>query len=128
MITPRNGEGNFIYDFNNAYEFGGFLSSVLPSIFPGVLFSLGESTVSGVFVGSSRIEQEFLVINGFITYDFFDEFTDPFIFVEIIDLIPGFDREDAEGLVGGSADLIGKTFAITDRWQTKFNATVRIEE
>jgi hypothetical protein len=73
-------------------------------------------------------QQEFLVINGFITYDFFDEFTDPFIFVEIIDLIPGFDREDAEGLVGGSADLIGKTFAITDRWQTKFNATVRIEE
>lgn len=115
-----NGEGSFTYDFTNTYDFGG--------IFSGVLFSFGESTVSGIFIGDARKEKEYLVINGLITYDFYDEFADPGQFVEIINAIPGVDREDATDLVGSFADTEGKIYSITDRWHTKFNATVKVGE
>lgn len=111
-----SGVGGVTYDFNNTYNFQ-----------EDVLFALGNSTVSGVFEGDARKEKGFLVINGIITYRFYDEYKDPASFVER--LVDYFDlsREDAEDLVGGSGDIAGTVYPITDRWQTKFNATVALE-
>ena len=54
----EKGEGTFIYDFNNTYDFQ-----------EDVLFTLGRSTISGVFVGDSIKKGEHsLVISGFISY------------------------------------------------------------
>lgn len=35
-------------------------------------------------------------------------------------------REDAIARVGNSSDFFGVPYGITDHWQTKFNATVRL--
>ncbi len=110
------GEDSFIYDFGRSYEFN------------KVLFVLGDATVKGIFVGDARKEQDFLVINGIITYDFFDIFSDPFTFIEIINRIPGISREDATNLIGELVDFSGDPFFIEDRWQTKFNAAVKIDD
>lgn len=106
-------EGSFSYSFDNSYDFG------------NVLYSLGESTVRGEFVGEARIEQDNLIINGEVEYYFIDQFTDPGQLVEIIDMIPSVTRQDAENFIGTSGDVGGKAYPITGEWQTKFNATVR---
>jgi hypothetical protein len=108
--------GLFVYSFEDTYEFG------------DVLFSLGESTVRGVFIGDSRIQEDYLIINGRIDYYFNDAFSDPLQLVEIIDKIPGVDREDAEDFISSFSDSAGTVYPITDSWQTKFNATLRLDD
>lgn len=106
-------EGNFIYDFNGTYDF------------QEVLFSFGNSTVIGLFVGDVRNEKGFMVINGYVTYDFIDEFTDPASLVEL-QVHLGMDRARAEQWVRNIENIFAKRYFIKDRWQTKFNATVKI--
>lgn len=43
--------------------------------------------------------------------------------MDILDLT----REEAERWVGNSGDVAGTIYPITDHWQTKFSATVKIE-
>lgn len=106
------GPGVLTYDFYNTYKFG------------SILFILGESTVSGVFDGMPRREKQYLVIDGTISYEFTDEYKDPLSFVENLEQIPGFSREEAEEMVGDAGDFAGTVYPITDSWQTKFTATV----
>jgi hypothetical protein len=126
-----SGEGNFIYEFNNTYDLGKLLPDFitpnqLADLDNGVLFSFGESTISGTFIGDARREEEFLVINGYITYDFYDEFADPYQLVESFDKVPFIDRDEAIDIIETYTDTDGKPYKITDRWQTKFNATIKI--
>lgn len=108
--------GNFTYDFRNSYNF------------QSVLFTLGDSTVSGVFSGDVRKENKtLLVISGIIRYDFFDQYKDPASFTENLMDILDLTREEAERWVGDSGDIAGTVYPITDHWQTKFSATVKIE-
>ena len=91
-----------------------------------MLFTLGDSTVSGKFKGDIRKEKGFLVINGTINYDFYDKYKDPASFVErLVDYL-SLDRDRAEEIVGDSGDKFGTPYDIIDSWQTKFNATVRL--
>lgn len=118
----QNKLGKFSYNFNSTYDFGGYL------LFPRVLFSLGNSTIKGQFNGESRIEEKFLVINGVITYNFSDKYTDPSKLVESTMFIHNMTREEAIEYLGGNEDKYGVPYDITDQWQTKFNATVKIPE
>lgn len=109
-------EDSFIYSFGRPYEFG------------EVLLAIGGAMVNGIFVGDARVEDKFLVINGIITYEFKDKFSDPFQLIEITDGIPGINRQEAEEIVGDFVDFAGYSYNITDTWQTKFNATVSLEQ
>lgn len=100
--------GDFFYTFGNVYNFG------------DVLFSFGDSTVSGIFVGNVVRSGSNLSIHGTITYYFVDAFTDPAQIVELIDYIPGFGRDDAIDIVGDVVDSTGTVYSITDSWQTEF--------
>lgn len=108
-------EGGFTYVFGRYYDFD------------SVSLAIGGAIVSGVFLGDARRENGYLVVNGMITYNFYDRFSDPFLFIELIDLIPGVGREDATDIVGEGADFAGYPYNITDVWQTKFNATVKLK-
>ncbi len=117
--------GVIYYNFDSPYKFGDFWDLVLGNGF----FSLGHSSVSGIFNGNVRKEKEgekeYLVINGIITYNFEDEFKDPYDKVEITQLLYGVSREEAEAIVGDTADEDGKPYDIKGNWQTKLNSTVR---
>ena len=108
-------EGAFTYKFNNNYPF------------ESVLYSFGESTVSGKFNGDVRKIKEngidYLVINGIVDYEFSDRFEDPFEKVERTQILENVSREEAERIVGDDADEHGEPFGIEDQWKTKFNAT-----
>lgn len=111
--AKEQGEGSLTYEFSGSYKFGG--------IFSGVLYSLGDSTVKGVFTGDVRKEKEiFLIINGTITYDFSDSFSDRFETIEFFEIFN--DREEAERIseeyFGTSSDP--KAFTISDQWVTKY--------
>lgn len=113
--AKRKRGGNFTYSFNGNYNFQ-----------DAVTFSLGESVISGMFEGDARLEGIFLIVSGIITYDFSDTFSDPTSQVEHLMEQERISREDAIARVGNSSDFFGVPYGITDRWQTKFNATVRL--
>lgn len=108
-------DGNFTYYFEGNYNFQ-----------QGVLFSFGDSVISGYFVGSVRKENKFIIINGIITYNFNGLFGDPFDKVERLMERENISRTDAERIIGNSGNLIGAPYKITDTWQTKINATAKI--
>lgn len=118
-------EGPVPYDFNRTYDFGGWLSTFFPFFFDGVIFSLGDSTVKGVFDGDVRKEKGYLVINGIMSYEFIDAFTDPTSKVDELMEEEGISRQEAIDRLGDSVDEYGEPYAIKDTWQTKFNATVK---
>lgn len=118
-------EGPVPYDFNNTYDFGGWLSTFFPFFFDGIIFSLGDSTVKGVFNGDVRKEKGYLVINGIMSYEFIDAFTDPTSKVDELMEEEGISRQEAIDRLGGSVDEYGQPYDIKDTWQTKFNATVK---
>lgn len=66
------------------------------------------------------------MIDGVITYEFIDKFSDPYELIESFQIVYGVSREEAERIVGDAADEDGKPFDIKGNWQTKFNATVLI--
>lgn len=115
-------EGGFTYSFGRSYAFGNNWDILLGNGF----FSLGNSTVKGVFDGDVRREKGYLAINGIIIYNFSDQFTDPTSKVEDLMEDEGISREEAIAQLGGSADEYGIPYDIKDRWQTKFNASVKI--
>ncbi|MDB2414379.1 phage minor head protein [Rickettsiales bacterium] len=112
--AKEKGEGHFDYPFGTTYNFY------------DVLYTFRNSTVKGVFEGDVRKEKDFLVINGIITYNFIDAFADIFTLVEIQVRLFGIDRGEAEERVRVIDDALGDVYTITDSWQTKFNATVKI--
>ncbi len=122
------GEGRVPYDFSNVYDFGGWLSTFFPFIFDGVTLSLGDSTIEGVFDGEVRKEKGHLIINGIMSYEFIDAFTDPTSKVDALMEEEGITRQEAINRLGDDADEYGVPYDIKDTWQTKFNATVRIEK
>jgi len=117
-------EGSFTYSFENSYKFGNNWDFIRRNGF----FSLGSSTVKGVFDGGVRREKRYLVINGVITYNFSDKFTDPTSKVERLMEREGITREEAIARLGDLADEYGTPYDIIGSWQTKFNATVRLIE
>lgn len=121
-------EGLVPYDFNNTYDFGGWLSTFFPFFFDGVIFSLGDSTVKGVFDGDVRKEKGYLIINGVMNYEFIDAFTDPTSKVDELMEEEGISRQEAIDRLGDSVDEYGIPYDIKDNWQTKFNATVKLND
>ena len=111
--AKKIGTGRFQYAFDNEYNF------------EDVLYTFRHSTVSGLFEGEVRSEKEFMVINGIVTYDFFDEFADPISLVEAQVRVFGTDRDEAERRVRGLANIFGNVYPVTGHWQTKFNASVK---
>ncbi|MFZ4125704.1 MAG: phage minor head protein [Rickettsiales bacterium] len=108
--------GSFEYSFEGSYDFQ-----------EQITFSLGNSTVKGTFQGDVREERNFLVVSGFVTYNFEDMFIDPTSGVERLMEAEGISRAEAEARVGSSGEYIGTPYAITDQWQTKFNGTVKTQ-
>lgn len=117
-------EGAIDYDFSGNYEFGNFWDLILIN----GRYSLGNSTVEGVFDGDVRKEKvdkkEYLVISGVVTYMFTDTFTDPTSRVERLMEEEGITREEAIARLDGSIDKYGFPYDIKGIWRTKFNATV----
>jgi hypothetical protein len=109
-------DGACSYEFKGSYPFG--------SIFTGVKFSFGHSTVKGRFDGEIHRQKGFAIISGDITYDYDDMFTDPFDKVERLMANEGISRQEAEARVGASGDAYGTSYRVFDQWRTKFNATV----
>lgn len=115
------------YQFNRTYKFGYFWDIILGNSF----FSLGNSTVSGIFDGGVRKERTdrggYLIINGIMTYHFDDKFEDPFDAVEIIEFLYSVSRQEAEHIARDYKDKFGEPYDIKGNWQTKLNATVKIK-
>lgn len=126
--AKRVGEGPVPYNFNNTYDFGGWLSTFFPFFFDGVIFSLGDSTVKGTFEGEVRKERGYLVINGIMSYEFIDAFTDPTSEVDTLMEEENISRQEAIDRLGNAVDKYGIPYGIEDSWQTKLNATVRIDD
>jgi hypothetical protein len=104
--------GLFTYNFNNSYDFGDYL------------FVFGDSTVSGVFVGTVNHRNDVMYISGKISYVYKDVFTDPASVREDIfngssdpDLVSDFWRSLSDG--GGTY------FTIYDTWSSEFKAEVK---
>ncbi len=106
--------GRFSYDFNNTYDFW--------TLFSGGKFSLNVSTVSGVFIGTSKVDSKYLEIDGTITYYFDDEFTDVLDFADWAEILYGVDRDRAESMVDRIDDFLAVPFRIYDQWQTQYKA------
>ncbi len=113
--AKESGAGSITYFFEGNYNFQ-----------HQVTFSLGDSVVSGLFIGDVRQVGEYLIVAGIVTYDFRDAFRDPTSRVERLMEAEGISRQEAENRVGASGDYLGVPYAVTDRWQTKFNGTVVI--
>ena len=118
--AKAQGEGPVDYNFNSTYEFG------------EVVFVFGGSKVKGVFDGDARREGDFLAINGIMSYEFEDDFTDPFDITERLRDISGLDRVTIELLLfiaeyfsDFDRDFAGTSFLTIGQWKTKFNATVK---
>jgi hypothetical protein len=94
------------------------------------VLSLGNAKVEGFFDGTVRQEQRegktFLIINGIMTYDFYDKFSDPFEKIERTQRRYDITREEAERMVGDEVDEAGEPYDITGQWQTKLNATFHV--
>jgi hypothetical protein len=115
-------EGAVTYGFENTYPFGDIWDLLLER----GEFSLGDSTIEGRFSGDVRKKGDYLVINGVVEYNYIDEFTDPTSKVERLMEKEKISREEAIERLGGETDDYGKPYDITDSWQTKFNATVKL--
>jgi hypothetical protein len=125
--AEKSTQGLLNYKFDRVYQFGSYWELVLLN----GRYSLGESTIIGEFDGTVRKEQsegkEYLVINGIISYEFKDEFSDPYEKIERAQILYDVTREEAERIVGDSADEDGEPYGITGQWQTKLSATVKME-
>jgi hypothetical protein len=112
QAAKKVGNGAVPYSFNNTYNFY------------DVLYTFRNSTVKGEFAGDVRRDGDYLVINGIMTYSFFDEFADPISLVEVQVRAFGIDRTQAQRNVNELANFFGRIYPITDVWKTKFNATI----
>ncbi len=95
--------GNFFdYDFLNTYRL------------IWVKFSLGRSTIKGIYYGKSELTKEGLFIKGRIDFDFIDRFADPYD-------IGNWIKEDSE-------DPDGTPYDIADKWYGTYEALVHSDE
>jgi len=102
--------GSLVYKFENTYNF------------QDVLFTFRNSTVKGRFEGNIELNGNIIMISGAINYTFEDKFEDPGSFVEILILLEGISRGEAEARVGDSGDTLGTVYLIKDHWRTQFEA------
>lgn len=92
------GEGAFIYNFNNSYDF------------KPVLWVFGGGTVKGRAEVHVVEKGEFLIVTANTEYIYFDTFTDP---------------ADIRNNLEGEINLVGKKYNITDTWNTSIEAVIK---
>lgn len=110
----RSGEGAFRYTFYNTYD--------CQSIF----WPLGESTIGGGFAGTIKQDGQYIEIDGVVVYFFRDKIKDPLSFVEKVQKITGYSRQEAEDYVGNAGDFLGEVIGVKDTWKTKFTARKKL--
>ncbi len=105
--------GNFHYPFWRSYNFS------------SVSFSHGDATIKGIFIGGVREEDGLLIISGIVTYQFYDEFTDPLSIRE--NIFGGSGAGNIPDWFTGLTDGGGKLYVISDSWQTELKGVIRAE-
>jgi hypothetical protein len=101
--------GHFTYGFAGTYQFIGYV------------FAFGKSVVSGQFVGSVKTQNGMMFIEGSISYQYADEFTDP---ADLRQMATGSSALTPESWQW--TELRGTPFSITDTWTTNFKSEAKL--